>query len=238
MGAVRILVRRKTTEDGDANQQITGERGEEGSKSRGNVAKIDGARGGIEEFVAEQDAGKQDRRLLAEKSGKKAKDREKKQAKRRSGTPGTVIEEQGQEEKKGAQQLGESGDPGDRLGVHRVQGEDESRPKGEGGCVERGNQEIHERDNGGIEQGVDEMPGHGMGSEEMVFGDIAEDLQGTIVVAGGARIGVVLVGEGPNVCAKGLHQAFAFLDEGVAENLKPVIGDEAIAESGCIEKEG
>jgi len=149
-----------------------------------------------------------------------------------------VIEDHGKKKKNGAEEFGEGSDPGDGLGVDGVEGEAEGSPEGEDGGVEGSDKQIHEGNDNGVQEDVNEVPADGMLTKKLELCGVGKKLEGTIVV--GADVGFVLglASEVPDFSCENLAETFAFEDDGILENLELVVGDEVVAQSGGVESEG
>ena len=135
-------------------------------------------------------------------------------------------------------EFGKSGDPCDGFRVHGMKGKPERGPESESGSAEGRDEEIDERHDDGVQKNVDEVPAERVVAKDGVFRRVAEELQGAIVVAANAVVLVGVTGEVPDFSCEDTTQAFAFNNDGVLEDLEVVVGDEVVAEGGCVEGQG
>jgi hypothetical protein len=149
-----------------------------------------------------------------------------------------VVVQHGEEEKDGALEFGEGGDPSDWLRVHGMKGKPEGGPESESGSAEGGDQKIDKRYDDGVQEDVDEVPAERTIAKEGVFRGITEKLQRTIVVAANTAAFVGIASEVPDFSGKDPAEIFAFNNDGILEDLELVVGNEVVAEGGGVEGEG
>jgi hypothetical protein len=149
-----------------------------------------------------------------------------------------MVVQHGEQEKDGALEFGEGGDPSDWLRVHGMKGKPEGGPESESGSAEGSDEEIDKRYDDGVEKNVDEVPAERTIAKDGVFRGIAEKLQRTIVVAANTAAFVGIAGEVPDFSGKDTAEIFAFNNDGILEDLEFVVGDEVVAEGGGAEGEG
>jgi len=157
---------------------------------------------GVEKFVTEKNDWKKEGGFLTEESRQKKESREKDWRERSGSRTSTVVEEHGEEEEDGALEFGKGGDPGDRFRVHGMKGKPERGPESERGSAEGGDQDIDKRDDDGVQKGVDEVPAERVVAKGGVFRDVAEELQGAVIVAANMVVFVGLTGEVPDFSSK------------------------------------